>query len=77
MRHAHRLSSERWQLDAGMLCVVPRKELGGGPLLAGIPTASAKQTLNIIFPFLPFFLKAKTLFGFLSVSETGTNVGLS
>ena len=27
--------------------------------------------------FCLFFLKAKTLFGFLSVSETGTNVGLS
>lgn len=42
-------------------------------------TAAAKQTLNTVFcfRFSPFFVKAKILFGFLSVTKTGTNVGLS
>ena len=44
-----------------MLSVLPEKEPGGTTLtVPGVSIlASAKQTLYIIFPFLPFFPKGK------------------
>lgn len=51
-----------------------RCSLGEASITAASPTA--KQMLNAVFAFT-FFHKSKLLFGFLLVSETGKNVGLS
>lgn len=53
-------------------------EAGGAALAASVRAASptAKQMLNAVFAFAVFH-KSKLLFGFLLVSETGKNVGLS
>lgn len=57
-----------------MLSVAPEEGVWGAPPTARGATASimacAKQMLNSIFTFHLFSLKAKILFGFLSVSET-------
>lgn len=58
----------------GCRASLPGKELGGASLAAGcaLPpvTAHRKTYAERYFAFLNFFLKAKILFGFLSVNET-------
>ena len=54
--------------------MVPGKELGGATLSAwGVQRlyncATAKQTLNAVFAFCLFFVKAKILFGFFLATE--------
>ena len=64
-------SSKLWQPDAERPSAVLGKEPGGSTLtLPGVSLLPpAKQTLNVTFAFCLFFLKAKTFFEFLSVSE--------
>lgn len=61
-----------------MLSVVLGKELAGATLTAPWVWAVAKPALNAIFTFfLAGAVKVKILFGFFSISETGTNADLS
>lgn len=67
------------RLHAEMLSPVPRQELGGAslaapPRAAACRTAHRKTHAEHYFCFSPFLGKAKLLFVFLSVRETGTNL---
>lgn len=71
-----RNSSDLWWFDSGTMSVVLGKELGGISQCSGCrhclcDGCKKKKMLNAIFPlhFFFFFVKAKILFGFLSVSK--------
>lgn len=64
--------------------MVQGKELGGASRCSAwgmggtAPLrAHCKSSVEYYFHFLPFFVKAKFLFGFLSVSKTGSRANLS
>lgn len=62
---AHRPRSRLRWLAAEMPSAAPGEGAGGATFSAGLPMLAAKQTPNVIFRFLSFFVKAKVLFGFL------------